>query len=577
MATVTLSNLPELAPEDIRADDILLVQRTAEAEPNPAQRDRKLALGSLIDATLEESDARYKSKSYSPVSGTTVAADGSGDYTTIEAGIAAAPSGATIFVKRGTYNPTVMLAPKASQTIRGEGKGATIIQAPIDSGRNAFRLEAAGVRIENLAINGQKALQPDVQSNSAYQGIHVVAPDCTVRDVRIFGTRNHAVWVETGGDNFTLRDSSIENESITTAVPGWSYYGVQLYGLVKNGLIQNNLITGWAQAVGLWYGVRDTVVEGNNIVDNYGFTDAAHTQTRSACEDFGGTEPGHGRNKWLNNIVDGSTSHCLEIAQGVDGSQFIGNTLRNPSLNFWSITGQVGQETSRILIQGNNCESAPASVRECAIVGLVHDTRIINNIHNRADIFVGAAAGSTGTIIESNTFKNGVRAIFVNSVQGAIKIIGNIFKDCSIYGIYFQSDAQSSVVHIIRGNTITSSTAGFGIGINGNEGSVRIEGNTINTFNTPIRLVNSANFVFDNDLRATVNAEAGGIIVFGARNQIKNNSILDVNGRSRDIYITGGSTNIVQNNTLAHGSVIVDGGGVNNTVTPNYDLSGAVV
>lgn len=553
----------------LQATDTALNTSVASEAMTRAAADAALAAAVASKLTQTQANALYRPIAYAPVPFFTVAADGSGDYTTIAVAITAAPVGATIVVKRGTYSPVATLAPKANQTIRGEGKGATIINAPVGGGLNAFRLDSAGVTIEKLAINGQKALQPDVQSNSAYQGIRVTAANCTVRDVRIFGTRNHAIWVQLGGDNFTLRDSSIENESITTAVPGWSYYGVQLYGAVKNGLIKNNRITGWAQGVGLWYGVQDTVVEGNNIIDNYGFLDAAHTQTRSACEDFGGLEPGHERNKWINNIVDGSTSHCLEIAQGVHGSEFIGNTLRNPAGKFWEITGQMGQETTDILIQGNDIKSG-ATTRNCAVVGLVHRVMITQNKHDKASIVVGGAPGATDISIHANNLRNVDYAVWINDVAAPCSVTYNTINAASVWGIYVISGSSHDISH----NRIRSTTAGGGIAITANAGvAQRIKENFISTFGTPINCQQSQCQIESNDVKGTGSAAVAGIFSIGNRTQILRNFIRQAVGTERDIWVSGVSNNVkVRENGLTYNTILDNSGGVGNVIVDNYVL-----
>ena len=68
----------------------------------------------------------------------TVARDGSGDYTTIAAAIAAAHNRpASIHVRAGTYVLTSELHLAAGTVLVGDGTG-TVIQAPINARQNAI-------------------------------------------------------------------------------------------------------------------------------------------------------------------------------------------------------------------------------------------------------------------------------------------------------------------------------------------------------------------------------------------------------------------------------------------------------
>ncbi|MEQ1882885.1 MAG: putative lipid II flippase FtsW, partial [Burkholderiales bacterium] len=140
-----------------------------------------------------------------------------------------------------------------------------------------------------------------------------------------------------------------------------------------------------AQGVGLWPGVTNGLVENNQIVNNFGFLDAAHTSYRSACEDYGAGVVPHGWNLWRSNLVDGSTASCLEIAQGVTASRFVGNTLRRPGQisdygNHVDVTGGPGQINRDVMIEGNTFISDGLRVDTCAVNGLAYDTIISNNM-----------------------------------------------------------------------------------------------------------------------------------------------------------------------------------------------------
>ena len=80
--------------------------------------------------------------------------------------------------------------------------------------------------------------------------------------------------------------------------------GIFLGGSVQGANILNNYIAGWSQAIGLWYGVQNTLVEGNTIIDNYAYQNQSFSIPRSAIELYPNTDVG-GNNRVLNNVVDG--------------------------------------------------------------------------------------------------------------------------------------------------------------------------------------------------------------------------------------------------------------------------------
>jgi len=92
-----------------------------------------------------------------------VAGDGSGDFTTVQAAIDAAPANAekrtVILVKRGTYPELVVVPPeKKNLTLRGEDRKQTIIAATNNARlhpqrREMFSMSADGFRLENLTLH----------------------------------------------------------------------------------------------------------------------------------------------------------------------------------------------------------------------------------------------------------------------------------------------------------------------------------------------------------------------------------------------------------------------------------------
>jgi pectin methylesterase-like acyl-CoA thioesterase len=146
------------------------------------------ASGATFAGVTDPAGWRFTIKNAGPIPGTTavtVAADGSGDFSTVQGAIDFVPAGnssrVTISVRRGTYQELVYIgATKPLITIRGEDRAATIIAYPnnnnFNSGNNRamvacdaadFTLEtitlrnttpAGGSQAEALRGNGQRAI-----------------------------------------------------------------------------------------------------------------------------------------------------------------------------------------------------------------------------------------------------------------------------------------------------------------------------------------------------------------------------------------------------------------------------------
>jgi pectinesterase len=96
-----------------------------------------------------------------------VAADGTGEFRTVQAAVDAAPSRATertvIIVRRGTYRELVTVPPeKTNLTLRGEDRAGVVIAAENNARLNPRRRElfsalADGFRLENLTLHNTTA------------------------------------------------------------------------------------------------------------------------------------------------------------------------------------------------------------------------------------------------------------------------------------------------------------------------------------------------------------------------------------------------------------------------------------
>jgi pectin methylesterase-like acyl-CoA thioesterase len=116
---------------------------------------RLVALGFLLTA--------FEAFAAEPKSTLVVAADGSGDFKTVQTAVDAVPANSetrtTILIKRGTYAELVIVAAeKKNLTIRGEDRKQTIIAATNNAKlnprrREMFSAEADGFRLENITLH----------------------------------------------------------------------------------------------------------------------------------------------------------------------------------------------------------------------------------------------------------------------------------------------------------------------------------------------------------------------------------------------------------------------------------------
>jgi parallel beta-helix repeat protein len=151
----------------------------------------------------------------SPVPGTVYASApssrpcGAPDYSTISAAVAAAPSGGRVVVCPGTYSEDVVV----DEPLTIQGFGATVDPGTAENspyyaalGNNAFTVEAAGVTIEGLTVEG-----------AGGDGILSVANDTTVRDDTAIGngTVNSAgTGIDLNGSSWsTVEDNTVKDNT----------------------------------------------------------------------------------------------------------------------------------------------------------------------------------------------------------------------------------------------------------------------------------------------------------------------------------------------------------------------------
>lgn len=507
------------------------------------------------------------------------------DLAALHAARDAAGANGIIYLPPSTYLISAAITPLVGQRWIGASKFATKIILPTGISYNAFNVSAADVTIENLQIDGQRGAQAVDIEQSTNVGVYVTAARCTVCDCWIHDTRGIGVSATSFADDLHVLECHIDgghtNPSGTT---GGVNKGIYCTGSIRP-VIKACLITGWSQAIGLWYGANHGLIAQNRILNNYGFEDAAHTVHRSACEDFGDIVATHGFNIWRNNLIDGSTSHCLEIAQGVVGSEFLNNVLRNPGKisntgKCWEVTGQSGKLTTDILIQGNHCFGANnASLTQdeaCAVNGLSHRITIKDNFFydylrtsGTGALIIGGTSGNTEIQIVGNSFKNCHYNIWLNSTGDGVLIANNLISGAGGVAIYILAGNG----HLIIGNKITSAMD-HGIFLLGGARH-KVIANNITSLNAAITIQVADSQIIGNDCVGS-NAGNVGVIDLPAatalRNTVKLNTVRHTLPRRAIAMSASADYNIVQENTILAGDVLdtLIGGGAHNTIEPNH-------
>lgn len=497
--------------------------------------------------------------------------------------------GGTVTVDDGVYDGAFELP--RNTVVRGQGMGRTVIRALLDGVGQVFRAVGSNVLIEAMTVDGRRSAYSVLPS--AVIGVNgvisVAGADVTVRNCVVRDAPNNGVFVDVSVPGFLIENCVVENSAtnnVPQGTPGGHGYGIFCAGSASP-VIRSNVVRGWAQGVGLWPGVTNGLVENNQIVNNFGFIDAAHTTHRSACEDYGAGVVPHGWNLWRSNLVDGSTASCLEIAQGVTASRFVGNTLRRPGQisdygNHVDVTGGSGQTNRDVVIEGNTIISDGLRVDTCAVNGLAYNTVFSNNTftgftnagNSVGLILLGATVGVRGTVIVSNTF-NGCRfGVRVNGDATDFLVRGNIFTDVR------QSDAaiwaDSTGTGRIEDNLITGTQAMVGILLSdtanaGHAGTI-VSGNHVTLPASSLFCLTSNNVITNNVFNETIADGPGTILMTGSNvlgNLVAGNTINTLSPWAIRLS-TGANFNTITNNILSSATVRIDeSAGTNNVVTGN--------
>ena len=394
-------------------------------------------------------------------------------------------------------------------------------------------------------------------------------------------------------DNITLVSplSSAPPAGAVVAVSGGYLKGVYMTGSARP-TIRHSIFRGWSQAIGLWYGVTDALVEGNSLINNYGYEDASHTVNRSALELYPANNVG-GSSRVIGNVIDGSTHDCIECAQGEVGTLFCGNTLRN-----WAAEAGLGNTGLGLELTGQN--TLPGLTTEIIVIG---NTFRSNGACATTGLQVN---GYTSRVkIEANQFytfnasTGGCIAIFIASGDPPI-IVGNSFNSCE-YGVWVNSASTSTGVistnsfwnlpsasparainlaaagdgWLIEQNCVDSDPVSGGIGLFVESGNQhRIIGNRIRAA-TPMLVSMNDGLITGNVVLKAVNDGSGAIRLLYAslRNLVRNNAVTNTGGFTISVEGTADYNQVNDNqfptSTSPNGDIRVTSTATHNNVGSN--------
>jgi len=171
-----------------------------------------------------------------------VAADGSGDYTSVKAAVDAAEQGDTVYIKSGRYSESTQItASNPDITIRGEGAD----KVTLILGGNPMSLQAPGCHVEDLKFQGH------------ISGILIedTAPNCVVRN-NLFVNPDVGVLVRS---SYNIVDNNI------VLNPVQNYGGIYTHSGADFNVICNNTISGATGRYGAYLRGASNLFENNTI------------------------------------------------------------------------------------------------------------------------------------------------------------------------------------------------------------------------------------------------------------------------------------------------------------------------
>lgn len=467
----------------------------------------------------------------------TVDADGTGDYTTPEAALAAvgAAGGGIVHVRAGTYL-TDGLTVQSNTVLRGEG-AATVIRS-----RNAARSNtiqsatgASNVLITDLVVDGNRANNPlGAFSTISINGPRNIVRGCWVTGSPGYGIVTYGQYAASG--NHVVISGNVVYDCAKEGIEIQATSGATING---NAVIATgyNAILVWANSA--QSGTSSVVTITGNYVDGYGLLIAA-----SGIR------------------IDDGASDITVTGNVVRGGGFAGGTAI-------SVSSTTSATVKRCIVSSNVVHCGGVATTGISVTSTCADALVTGNlVHAPTN---GIMAGSAGMVVQGNIVKDATGSgIYVTATD--VTVGDNRVSKCTSSGV---TAASASTGTAISGNTIRE--CGLGISLPGSQATCAANA-VASCGGGGIWVTGAGCSVTGNTLTANGGTTNPGITVAGADTAVTGNRVT-ASGNAGIAVVAGGSGVVSGNTTSANrGSGILLGNtrnvAVNGNVSTNNGVSG---
>ena len=385
-----------------------------------------------------------------------VTADGSGDFATISAAVAAAEEGATVLIEPGTYVDAFIIDKDITLAGNGDTPPDVVITVPADAPAAVRSLAPYARRHDGYALPER----PPV-------GIQVIETEATVRNLQVTGHRDAIDMLVVGGAP-SLEDLVLNHRG-----------SIESNASLAGGLFVEGGSSATVRDSAIWY--RSRIAGGSDPT----FTGSTFDRAQLTIQD--GSAP-----RIADGIIRGDCGDDTVAVVGDSSPVFRGNLFTSAELD---VRGAAGEQ-AMVTIEDNSF-----SFSDLVAVTIADDAVATITGNSLTGNTQAVSVSHATATIRDNTFVNNINAVTLSGAEGEVS--GNTVRGGD-YGL----SVVSGGAPVITGNTIENATA-RGILVAGGT-SPSISGNTVcgsavNLYVQP----NADPAIGDNDLCADEEAATG--------------------------------------------------------------------